>query len=45
MKAHYSETQDSFELPDPGLAGTNRACILAWISSDAWGVPSTQADT
>lgn len=35
----------SFDLPDPTFAGYSWACILAWISSDAWGVSPTQADT
>lgn len=41
----YDEKQVIVVVPDPAVAGTSRACILAWISSDAWGVPPTQADT
>lgn len=31
----YDEKQVTVAVPDPAVAGTSRACILAWISSDA----------
>lgn len=44
----YNESHPLYwvvKLPNPGFAGTSRAGILAWMSSDARGVPFAQAVT